>query len=348
LKTAGFARNYSRFSPTSVRLPAGENDGLRRPSGIDFQQGVQEGAVRNGCAAVKPVQLIVPYPQGGGSDQRARLLARHLARHLAEPVEVVNRTGAVVGHQAIADAPPDGSVIGQISGEIGMMHWHRGLTRLTPADYTPLAVPYVESAGLIVKADAPWRSAAELIAEFRSRRLMGSGGPDFSIWKLALAGLLVRLGVSTSRLEWTATLSGEQGLANVLAGKADVAPITMTDARTWIYSGEARALTTMESERHSSFPDVPTIDEALGVAWHVSHWRGIVGPRGLPAARAGRYVEALRRVAADRAFQEEAAANAFTLRWRFGEEFARYMEEEDRQFGDIIHSVEKGNDACVH
>lgn len=294
------------------------------------------------------IRLIVPYPEGGGSDQRARLLARHLTKHLAEPVDVVNRTGAVAGHQAIADAPPDGSVIGQISGEIGMMHWHAGLTRLTPADYTPLAIPYVESAGLIVKADAPWRSAAELIAEFRSRKLMGSGGPAFSIWNLALAGLLHHLGLGASRLEWTATLSGEQGLGNVLAGKADVAPITMTDARTWLYSGEARALTTMESKRHPSFPDVPTIDEALGVAWHVSHWRGIVGPRGLPTARAERYVEALRRVADDRAFQEEAAANAFTLRWHFAESFARYMEEEDRQFGDIIHSLENGNTACAH
>ena len=293
------------------------------------------------------IRLIVPYPAGGGSDQRARLLARHLARHLAESVEVMNRTGAVAGHQAIADAPPDGSVIGQISGEIGMMHWHDGLTKLAPADYTPLAVPYVESAALIVAANAPWRTAAELMAEFRSRKLRGSGGPDFSVWKLALAGLLDHLGIGASRLEWTATLSGEQGLGNVLAGKADVAPITMTDARTWLFPGEARALATMESERHPTFPDVPTIKEALGVDWCVSHWRGIVAPRGLPAALAGRYVETLRRVSEDRAFREEAAANAFTLRWRFGEEFARYMEEDDRQFGHIIHQLE-GSKSCAH
>jgi NAD(P)-dependent dehydrogenase (short-subunit alcohol dehydrogenase family) len=42
------------------------------------------------------VQLIVPYVQGGGSDQRARLVARHLAESLREDIEVVNRTGAVV------------------------------------------------------------------------------------------------------------------------------------------------------------------------------------------------------------------------------------------------------------
>jgi len=294
------------------------------------------------------IRLIVPYPEGGGSDQRARLLARHLARHLAVAVEVVNRTGAVAGHQAIADAPPDGSVIGQISGEIGMMHWHEGLTKLVPEDYAPLAVPYVESAAIIVKADAPWRTAADFIAEFRSRSLRGSGGPDFSVWKFALAGLLERLGSGASRLEWTPTVSGEQGLANVLAGKADVAPITMTDARTWLFSGEARALATMESERHPTFPAVPTIREALGVPWYVSHWRGIVAPRRLAPAIAGRFIAALRAVATDGAFAKEAADNAFTLRWRFGDDFARYMQEDDRQFGEIIRSLEKGDNACAH
>ncbi|HUQ74579.1 MAG TPA: tripartite tricarboxylate transporter substrate-binding protein, partial [Burkholderiales bacterium] len=213
------------------------------------------------------MQLIVPYVAGGGSDQRARLAARYMSKHLGEPIEIVNRTGAVAGHEAIAAAPADGSVIGLITGEIGMMHWHEGLTKLTPADYTPLAVPYVESAALIVAADAPWRTAREFVDAFRKRPLRGSGGPHFGVWKFALAGLLDAAGIDPTRLEWTETLSGEQGLENVLAGRADVAPITMTDARAKLFSGAARALVTMEDARHARFPDVPTVSEALGVKW---------------------------------------------------------------------------------
>jgi tripartite-type tricarboxylate transporter receptor subunit TctC len=74
----------------------------------------------------RPIELIVPYVQGGGSDQRARLAARHLERYLGEPVAVVNRTGAVAGHTAIATRSADGRTIGLITGEIRMMHWHRG------------------------------------------------------------------------------------------------------------------------------------------------------------------------------------------------------------------------------
>jgi len=295
----------------------------------------------------RPIELVVPYVQGGGSDQRARLVARHLETHLGERIDVVNRTGAIVGHTAIANAPADGRTIGLITGEIGMMHWHEGLTALTWRDYTPLAVPFVESAAVIVAANAPWRTVGEFLDACRTRRIRGSGGPNFSVWKFALAGLLDATGCDLACLDWTETLSGEQGLANVLAGVADVAPITMTDARGPLRDGRARALATMEDVRHSHFPDVPTVQEAIGVAWQVAHWRGIVAPSRLPDPVRDRYVEALQRVAADEAFQVEAAASAFTVRWRFGDEFARYMEQDDRQFGRVI-ALLPGETSCMH
>ncbi len=293
------------------------------------------------------IRLIVPYVQGGGSDQRARLVARYMANHLDEPIDVVNRTGAVAGHEAIAEAPADGSVIGLSTGEIGMMHWHEGLTKLAPHNYTALAVPFVESAAIIVAADAPWHTAQDFMREFEKRPMTGSGGPHFGIWKFALVGLMDAIGIDTSLLEWKETLSGEQGLENVLAGRADVAPITMTDARSMLFSGKARALITMEDQRHARFADVPTVSEAFGVRWHVAHWRGLVAPAGLPAAAKERFVSALKSVAGDAGFQSEAAENAFTVRWRFGEDFARYMDEDDRQFGHVIR-VSQGAKKCVN
>jgi len=295
----------------------------------------------------RPLELVVPYVQGGGSDQRARLVARHLEMHLGERIDVVNRTGAIAGHTAIANAPADGRTLGLITGEIGMMHWHRDLTELTWRDYTPLAVPYVESAAVIVRADSPWRTLDEFLGACRSGRIRGSGGPNFSVWKFALAGLLDAVGCDPSRLDWSETLSGEQGLEKVLSGEADVAPITMTDARGPLRDGRARALATMEDIRHPQFPEVPTVQEAIGVAWQVAHWRGIVAPPRLPDPIRDRYVEALRRVAADAAFRAEAAASAFTVRWRLGDEFARYMEQDDRQFGRVI-ALLPAETSCMH
>lgn len=283
-----------------------------------------------------PITMFVPYVQGGGSDQRARLAARYFSRHVEREVEVVNRTGAISGHTAIAEAKPDGNTIGLITGEIGMMHWHPGLTSLTRHDYTPLAVPYVESAAIIVGEHSPHRSLPDFLEWYRDKPLRGSGGPHFGVWKFALLGLLDRAGIDPSRLEWTETLSGEQGLDNVLGGKADVAPITMTDARGPLRAGKARALATMEDIRHPAFPEVPTVEEVIGLPWSVAHWRGIVAPRGLPAEVRERYIAAFHRVEADPDFQAEAVANSYTVRWRYGDEFAQYMAEDDEQFGRVI------------
>ncbi len=283
-----------------------------------------------------PINLIVPYVQGGGSDQRARLAARYLARYLNQPIDVSNVTGAVTGHTAIASAAPDGKTIGLITGEIGMMHWHEGLTALTPEDYTPLAAPFVESSAIIVRNDAPYQSLAQFVEYCKHNIVKGSGGPDFSVWKFSLIGLLNAAGVATHRVEWLETYSGEQGLANVLSGNAIVAPITMTDARGPLRAGAARALATMEDVRHAGFPDVPTVQEAIGVRWSVAHWRGLVAPKGLSTELTKVFIDGLRKVEMDPGFQAEAHENSFTTRWRYGADFERYMKEDDVQFGRVI------------
>lgn len=293
-----------------------------------------------GQSAEKSIELIIPYPQGGGTDQRSRLLARHLAAELGEPVVPVNRTGAIAGHTAIAQAPPDGRTLGMITGEIGMMHWHRDLTALTWRDYVPLAVPYVEAAAVIVRADAPWTSLEQLLSALRERPLCGSGGPDFGVWKFAMVGLMNRAGIGAAQLRWLPTLSGEEGVANVIAGRADIAPITMTDARKMIFAGQVRALATMEERRHPMFADVPTVDEAIGVPWRVAHWRGVVGPAGMPDAARERIVGAARRVAEDPAFIDACRRNGFSLHWRFDRDFAAYMAQDDGQFGEVIALLE--------
>jgi len=101
----------------------------------------------------RPITLIVPWGAGGGTDAVARMIASLMERDLGQPVNVVNRTGGsgVVGHSAIASAPPDGYTIGMITVEITMMH-HQKLTELNPASYTPLALVNLDPAGFQVRA----------------------------------------------------------------------------------------------------------------------------------------------------------------------------------------------------
>src|SRR5258706_6281706 len=86
----------------------------------------------------RPVQLIVPWGAGGGTDATARIIGSLLEKELGQPINVINRTGGsgVVGHQAIASSPADGYTLGLITVAIAMMHW-AGLTQLKPGDFTP-------------------------------------------------------------------------------------------------------------------------------------------------------------------------------------------------------------------
>ena len=107
----------------------------------------------------RPITLIVPWGAGGGTDATARIIGSLLEKELGQPVNVVNRAGGsgVVGHAAIASAAPDGYTIGLATVEIGMMHW-QGLTELTGASYTPLALVNADPAGVQVRADAPYKN----------------------------------------------------------------------------------------------------------------------------------------------------------------------------------------------
>jgi tripartite-type tricarboxylate transporter receptor subunit TctC len=138
--------------------------------------------------------MIVPWGAGGGTDATARIVASLMEKELKVPVNVVNRIGGsgVVGHSAIATARPDGYTIGMITVEIGMMH-HQGLTDLKWDSYTPLSLMNNDPPGVNVKADGPYKDAAELLAAIKAApkgKFKASGTGQGGIWHVALGGWL--------------------------------------------------------------------------------------------------------------------------------------------------------------
>ena len=153
----------------------------------------------------RPMQLIVPWGAGGGTDATARIIATLLEKELKQPFNVVNRTGGsgVVGHDAIAKAAPDGYTIGLITVEITMMH-HVGLTPLKHTDYTPIGLVNADPAGINVRADSPYKSVKDLLAAIKANpgKFKASGTGQGGIWHLAIAGLLKDQGIDPSALPW--------------------------------------------------------------------------------------------------------------------------------------------------
>jgi tripartite-type tricarboxylate transporter receptor subunit TctC len=290
----------------------------------------------------RPLTLIVPWGAGGGTDATARIVASILERELGQPINVVNRTGGsgVVGHSAIAEAEPDGYTLGIATVEIGMMHW-QGLTELTSENYTPLALVNEDPAAVTVRADSEWSDLGALIEDVKANpgQYKASGTGQGGIWHLAIAGLLSELGMDPASVPWVPSEGAAPGLQDLVAGGVDIVPASIPEARSLLDAGRVKSLAVMSSERNPAFPDVPTTQETVGVAWNIGAWRGIVGPKGLPEEVTGVLIPALEKVYNSDEYKEFMSGRGFGMRWAAGDEFATFMKTSDADLGSVMKEV---------
>jgi tripartite-type tricarboxylate transporter receptor subunit TctC len=290
----------------------------------------------------RPITIIVPWGAGGGTDATARIIGTLLEKDLGQPVNVVNRTGGngVVGHQAIATAAPDGYTLGMITVEISMLK-HAGLTQLTYADYTPLALMNIDPAGVTVKADAPYKNMADLIAAVKANpgKLKASGTGQGGIWHLALAGMLRDLKLDPATVPWVPSNGAAPAMTDLAAGGIDFVTCSLPEARALIDAGKARPLAIMASEPAALFPNVPTLKSATGSNWTVGAWRGMAAPKGLPADVSAKLGAALKKVHDSKEFRDFMANRGFGLLWADAKGFEQFMAKGTDDMGTVMKAL---------
>lgn len=290
----------------------------------------------------RPITLIVPWAAGGGTDAVARQVALMLERDFKQPVNVVNRTGGsgVVGHQAIATSAPDGYTFGLITLEITLMHWV-GLTDLTFAQYTPLALVNQDFAAIHVKADSPYKSVKELFAQIKANpnKLTASGTGQGGSWHVALAGLMQADGVSPGSIRWVPSTGAATALTDLAAGGIDFVACSMPEAEALIKAGRVRSLVFFSEKRAPNFPDVPTTEEATGHKWHKGVWRGFAAPKGLPKEIAAQYETAIKKVWDSEEFREFMTRRGFDMIWMDSAKYAEFMKADDADNGAALKSL---------
>src|SRR4051812_49017685 len=290
----------------------------------------------------RPITLIVPWGAGGGTDATARIIASLLEKDLGQPVNVVNRTGGsgVVGHQAIAGAAPDGYTIGLITVEISMMHW-QGLTELSGASYTPIGLVNADPAGLQVRADAPYKTAGDLVAAIKANpgKYKASGTGQGGIWHLAIAGMLKDLHVDPAAAPWVPSNGAAPGLQDLVAGGVEVVPCSLPEARSLIDAGKVRSLAVMSDTPAALYPNVPTLKSAIGSDWKLGAWRGIAAPKGLPAEAHDKLVAAIGKIAASKDYTDFMSSRGFGVIYSGPDDFAKFMAKSDADLGATMKAV---------
>lgn len=227
-----------------------------------------------------PVEITVLFPAGSSADVTARLLADGMSRNLGQRVLVVNRPGAggAIGYKHVASQKPDGYSLVWNSNSISTT-FHSGQLNFDYRAFDAVARVLSESVVLAVRADAPWRTLAELIAEAKAKPKTISVGHSGvgSHTHISAAALFGATGVEVTEVPFAAaqvvpSLVGGHVQAVVQFPAALAAPLSQK---------QIRLLVALTQTRDPAWPDVPTARE-LGYDVALDAWRGIAVPRGTP------------------------------------------------------------------
>jgi tripartite-type tricarboxylate transporter receptor subunit TctC len=291
----------------------------------------------------RPIQLICPWGAGGGTDATARIVGGLLEKEFGQPVNVVNRTGGsgVVGHAAISTANPDGYTIGIITVEISMMHW-AGLTKMTPRDFTPLALMNEDPPGIQVKSDSPYKTVKDLADAIKAAppgKFKASGTGQGGIWHLALVGWMQAMGLPPNQVAWVPSNGAAPAVQDLAAGGLDIVTCSVPEARAMIDAGKVKSLAIMAPNRAATFPDVPTLKEAMNIDYSTGAWRGFAGPKGLPQPIAAKLTAAMKKIYDSKEYKDFMSARGFGTVWNDAAGFASFMDASDKQKGEAMKAA---------
>ena len=233
----------------------------------------------------RPVHLVVPFSPGGATDVLGRLLAQSMQAQLGQSVVVENRVGAagVIAASYVAKAPADGSVM--LFGGVG--------TNALLA-YTQPSLPYNPERDFIgagnfcfvdfvmaVAGEGRYRSLDDLLKDARQRPgqvSYMSAGPLGTL-HVAQEYLWKRANVSLNHIPY----KGESHVVpDLVAGRVDLALMTLSLTRQLAHEGKVRMLATLAPKRLHGAPELPTVAEQGFPGFAMPTWNGIFLPRGTP------------------------------------------------------------------
>jgi tripartite-type tricarboxylate transporter receptor subunit TctC len=246
----------------------------------------------------RPIRLIIPWAAGGPADAGFRILAQSVSKKLGQQVIVDNKAGAsgIMGAIALQEAKPDGYTISQMHMSVLRQPLlNKQLTYNPINDLTYILQITGFIMGVVVKADAPWKTLPELLAYAKAN-------PGKLNWGTLGIGstqhlAMERVGLAQGGLSWThAPYRGTADtLRALLGGEIDFA----SESSGWapmVEAGQLRLLAVFTAQRAKRFPDVPTVKE-LGIDVVIDSPGGLIGPKGMDPAVVAVLADAFRAAA---------------------------------------------------
>ncbi|MBU8539807.1 Bug family tripartite tricarboxylate transporter substrate binding protein [Falsiroseomonas tokyonensis] len=295
----------------------------------------------------RPIRIVVPFAPGGAVDITGRLLAERLQPILGQTITVDNRGGAGgnIGGDVVAKAPKDGYTV--LLGTATILAANKFLFRRSMPfdpirDLTPVTRVTTGTVLLVVNADKPWRSFADLVAAAKRERgavTMGSSGAG-TVSHLTLARINAAAGMEITHVPYR---GGGPAIADLLSGNIDmmfdVIPALMPHVR----EGRFRALAVGSADRVTYVPElreVPSMKELFpNQGIDMQSWYAVNAPAGTPEPIVNRLHEALVQIARSDDFKARMEPLGFTPVWdESPAAYGRYLQEQEQFWKGLVEA----------
>jgi tripartite-type tricarboxylate transporter receptor subunit TctC len=278
------------------------------------------------------VQIVNPYQAGSTTDVLARGLAVGMSSRLGQQFVIINRPGAggTVGALSVARAEPDGyTLLFAPALIVSVYPAARADTGYDAAAFVPVCQTFENAMALAVRPDSPFKTLADLVAAARAKPdglNYGHQGPN-TIPHLAMEEFL-----DDAKLRITGIpFRGDPAvMTELLGGRIDVAAIVLGS----VTGQNIRVLGIFAEQRHSAYPDVPTVKEQ-GFDVTPTSFGGLLAPAKTPPAIVEKLSNACAGAAKDEAYAVSAQranqpANYYADRENFRTRLTRDIEVKKR------------------
>jgi tripartite-type tricarboxylate transporter receptor subunit TctC len=293
----------------------------------------------------RPITMVVPFPPGGVADTVARPVAEAMSRDLKQPVVIENKPGAGggIGMAHAAKAKPDGYTVLMSLASLTVLPEADKIFGRTPSyqidQLKPIARFTADPTVFVVRAEAPWKTLADFIADARAnpgKFTYGSSG-NYGTMHVPMEMFAGTAGVKLTHVPYT---GAGPAIVGLLGGQVDALATGPASIVQQIKGGRVRALAQWGNERLVALPDVPSLKET-GNNVEYAQWSGLFVPSGTPDAVVQRLREAARAAANDERVKQVLLSAGSPVQYLDTPEFQKYVDADAAKMADVVKRIGK-------
>ena len=283
------------------------------------------------------IRVIVPFPNGGGTEVIGRPLIQAMAEDLGQSMIIDNKPGAgtLIGSDYVAKSPPDGYTLLMTTNAVAI---NAALVSRLPYDTLRDLLPVgriCQGPNVIaVRADSPIKSLSDLIQMGRNQPGKLSYASSGNGSAVHLAAELFKI-MAQVRIQHIPYRGAGPAYTDLLGGQVDLLFATAGGVHKFVRSGQIRALALTSARRVEAYPGIPTVAETLS-GYVAEVWYGLFASRGTPAPNIEKLNIALRKAASTPTYKAALMKDGLEQSVNSPHEMALFMKEEIERWRQVI------------